>query len=63
MPIYEYRCEACEACFEKLVFGEEKDSVRCPQCGDSRVHRQMSCVSDAGRSASDKCASGASGFS
>jgi len=63
MPIYEYRCESCDECFEKLVFGTEKDSVRCPRCGGAQVHRQISCVSDAGRSGSEKCATAAGGFS
>ena len=29
MPIYEYRCKACNHTFEDLVFGDEKPS--CPK--------------------------------
>ncbi len=31
MPIYEYECNECQGCFEKLVFGD--DEVECPDCG------------------------------
>jgi putative FmdB family regulatory protein len=41
MPIYEYRCEACDKPFEKLVraFREE---VACPVCGSASVERLLS---------------------
>ncbi|MBT8357040.1 MAG: zinc ribbon domain-containing protein, partial [Desulfobacterales bacterium] len=32
MPIYEYKCEKCDCCFEKLVFGSDKEPVSCPEC-------------------------------
>ncbi len=41
MPIYEYRCEACEHEFEELVRGSD-DEVRCPACGADRVGRRLS---------------------
>ena len=60
MPIYEYRCDECEACFEKLVFSSEEEPVRCPECRSEKVRRQMSCVSAAGANA---CKSSNAGFS
>lgn len=39
MPIYEYECNECLGCFEKLVFGD--DEVVCPDCG-SAVRKLMS---------------------
>jgi putative FmdB family regulatory protein len=33
MPIYEYRCEACKAEFEKIVKMDDRESVQaCPEC-------------------------------
>jgi putative FmdB family regulatory protein len=60
MPIYEYRCDECDACFEKLVFSGADEPVRCPECKSKKVHRQMSCISTAG---SSSCKSNNSGFS
>lgn len=40
MPIYEYRCAACERTFERLVRGDTK--VRCPACESARVERVLS---------------------
>ncbi len=37
MPIYEYKCEKCESCFEKLVFTGDKEPVECPECGTKQV--------------------------
>jgi putative FmdB family regulatory protein len=42
MPIYEYKCDACQDDFEKLVFGKEE--VVCPKCG-GQVNRLMSACS------------------
>jgi len=41
MPIYEYRCGACETRFERFVraFGEE---VTCPECHGGDVEKQLS---------------------
>jgi putative FmdB family regulatory protein len=40
MPIYEYVCMTCEAHFEELVRGEQQ--VSCPECGATRVAKQLS---------------------
>jgi len=40
MPIFEYRCPACETVFEKLVLSRTQE-VRCATCGGV-VHKLMS---------------------
>jgi putative FmdB family regulatory protein len=38
MPIYEYRCEACEGRFEVLTSFTERDRARvCPSCESSQT--------------------------
>ncbi len=41
MPIYEYRCNACKAEFEKLVYGSNPE-VKCEKCGSSKTEKKMS---------------------
>jgi putative FmdB family regulatory protein len=41
MPIYEYVCMSCEAHFEELVRYDDA-SPACPDCGGSKVSRQLS---------------------
>lgn len=41
MPMYEYKCSACENEFEELVFGSI-ESVPCPKCGSSNTRRLVS---------------------
>ena len=43
MPIYEYRCQACNSEFEALVLGSEKPC--CPDCSSDKVDRKMSTFS------------------
>jgi putative FmdB family regulatory protein len=40
MPIYEYRCQACETTFESLVRGDS--TVTCPQCGSPALDKLLS---------------------
>ncbi len=40
MPIYEYRCRACDERFEKLVSGQT--AVACPRCASDEVTRTLS---------------------
>ena len=40
MPIYEYRCEACEHEFETLVLG--KADPECPSCQSRDLERLLS---------------------
>ncbi len=43
MPIYEYKCPACNAAFEELVRSPAAArKVVCPQCGHHEVQRQFS---------------------
>lgn len=43
MPMYEYRCRACERQFEQLGSMERRDeAVECPSCGEQRASRQFS---------------------
>lgn len=50
MPIYEYRCLACDAEFEALVRGAE--AAACPSCGATTLERLLTAfaVSSAARS-------------
>ncbi len=41
MPLYEYRCDACERGFELLV-RRFNDPASCPDCGNAEVERQLS---------------------
>jgi len=41
MPIYEYRCNACKAEFEKLVYGSNPD-VTCEKCGSNKTEKLLS---------------------
>ena len=41
MPLYDYRCEACDHEFEALVRGSA-ESVACPRCRATRSQRQLS---------------------
>lgn len=46
MPIYEFRCLACQELFEILVIGDQKDDeTRCPHCGAAHFERVMSAAS------------------
>jgi putative FmdB family regulatory protein len=42
VPIYEYRCEACDARFEELVAPTAAARPSCPECGAATVDRVYS---------------------
>jgi putative FmdB family regulatory protein len=48
MPIYEFECEECGACFEELV-AAGAEGITCAECGSTRTRRLMSSVSPPGR--------------
>ncbi len=49
MPLYEYKCEACQHVFEELIRrAEEEEQLACPKCGDKRVMRLMSAFATGG---------------
>jgi putative FmdB family regulatory protein len=59
MPIFEYRCNACGAEFEELVFSSTK--VACPKCQAAKVTKQLSVPAPAvagGAKAAPVCESG-----
>ncbi len=58
MPIYEYRCNACGAQFEKLVFGSNPE-VACEKCGSRKTEKLMSRFG-MGKSSSTASSSGTS---
>jgi putative FmdB family regulatory protein len=61
MPIYEYQCEGCGHCFEKLVFAGDDDSgLRCPACGREEIRKLVSCANTLGGGLGGLCASGSS---
>lgn len=41
MPIYEYRCTACENEFEVFVQSANSE-VKCVECGDANLQRKFS---------------------
>ena len=45
MPIYEYRCEACQTRYEEYLSTSTKPAPPCPSCGSADVHRLMSSIS------------------
>ncbi|MFZ7127083.1 MAG: FmdB family zinc ribbon protein [Desulfobacterales bacterium] len=65
MPLYEFQCEVCGCCFEKLIFRSDTDPVVCPDCGEKKVKRVMSrafCCSTRAEGQSP-AAAGGGGFS
>ena len=49
MPIYEYRCTACDERFEELVRNPDV-TVACPACGDAQAERLLSVFAGVGGS-------------
>ena len=41
MPIYEYQCNKCLCCFEKLVYGSNPE-VLCPSCSAKDTTKRLS---------------------
>jgi putative FmdB family regulatory protein len=61
MPIYEYQCENCGHCFEKLMFaGDDETRLRCPACGKEHVSKLVSCASTLRSGVGGLCSGGAS---
>jgi putative FmdB family regulatory protein len=43
MPIYEYKCDACETKFEKLIRRQaDENELACPTCGERHLSQQYS---------------------
>lgn len=45
MPIYEFRCQKCNALFEVLVSSTCIDGVSCKKCGSKEVKKTISAAS------------------
>ena len=41
MPIYEFKCSACDHVFERLQKLSDSDPTDCPECGAAQVRRQL----------------------
>lgn len=44
MPLYEYSCPHCSACFEQLVSSHDTKELDCPNCG-KKAQRVVSSTS------------------
>jgi putative FmdB family regulatory protein len=43
MPIYEFKCTACQECFELLMLNsDEKLEMKCPKCSARNLERVLS---------------------
>ena len=63
MPIYEYKCETCDTCFEKLVFSANEE-ISCPCCNSGKTKKLMSAGCVMSGTSDGGCApSASSGFS
>ena len=71
MPIYEFKCNKCEAVFEQLMFAADSDeSIVCPVCGKRDARRLLSSFSSGstgsgkgmGSGLSSGCSSAPGGF-
>lgn len=45
MPIFDYKCKACDETFEKLVLHAD-EKVKCKRCGNSRTEKLFSCTTN-----------------
>jgi len=66
VPMYEYRCPACERVFEELIRNRQDElEVACPECGTPDVHRVLSgfAVGSGGGSGGARMSSGCSSSS
>ena len=40
MALLEFQCNKCREIFDKLVFGDDRSNISCPQCG-SKDYKQV----------------------
>ncbi len=65
MPLYEYRCPACQGRFEVIQHvGADAAETVCPTCGGRHVERQLStfAVATGGASVGGGCGEGSESF-
>jgi putative FmdB family regulatory protein len=41
MPLFDFRCRACDRLFEALVRPQDVDPPRCPSCQSTDLERQL----------------------
>ena len=41
MPLFDFRCRACDHLFEALVRPQDADAPRCPSCHSTDLERQL----------------------
>ena len=44
MPVYEYRCDACQERFEEFLSSSTKPAPPCPKCGAGNPTRLLSSI-------------------
>jgi putative FmdB family regulatory protein len=59
MPLFEYRCRACEKRFEEFVLGDAKP--RCPVCQGGKLEKLLSVFAVGAGSAAPRSAEPAGG--
>jgi putative FmdB family regulatory protein len=60
MPIYEYKCSACDHRFSVLQrIGEGNEQLRCEKCGEPKPLKQFSTFASSSRSRQGSTASSA----
>jgi len=57
MPIFEYRCKACDHLFEKLV-SRHDSQVDCPACASTEVTKLLSTFAAQGKTPDPTCVTG-----
>ena len=57
MPLYEYRCQGCDLRFEVLQrMGAGPEGLSCPECGRTRLSREVSSFSSCSRGGAPQAA-------
>lgn len=42
MPIFDFYCQDCGNKFDLMISNRDKDKVKCPECGSSKVRQLLS---------------------
>lgn len=42
MPIFDFSCQDCGNKFDLMISNRDKDKVKCPECGSSKVRQLLS---------------------
>lgn len=61
MPIFDFDCQDCGKTFDIKISNQDKDKVKCPECGSSQVKQKLSLFSTGGSKTSQlPCSAGCS---